>query len=147
MQLSEHFTLEEFVASSKAAELGIDNTPNAEIVANLTTTAQGFEQARSILGGVACHVTSGYRCTALNKAVGGVWNSAHLDGFAGDFKAPDFGTPLQIVEALAKAGLRCDQCIMEGNWVHLSFAPAMRCQILTATFDAHNEATYTNGVA
>lgn len=33
-------------------------------------------------------ITSGYRCTAHNKAVGGKSNSAHLFGFAADIAIP-----------------------------------------------------------
>jgi hypothetical protein len=146
MQLSEHFTLAEFVASATAQERGIDNTPSGEIVRHLTTTAQGFEQVRALLGH-AMHINSGYRCPELNKAVRGVWNSAHLTGYAGDFVCPDFGTPLQIVEAITKSGIKFDQRIQEGTWVHLSFDPELRQQVFTASFDTHGDATYTPGVA
>lgn len=146
MQLSIHFALNEFVDSETATGQGIDNTPSAEIIANLTTTAHGLELVRSLLG-FPLHINSGYRCPALNKAVKGVWNSAHLTGFAADIKCPEFGTPLQIVEMIVKSGIKFDQCIMEGTWVHISFDPAMRQETLTASFDAHGDATYTHGVA
>ena len=59
---------------------------------------------------------------------------AHPKGFAADFICSQFGTPLKIVQALAKSKIKFDQLIMEQTWVHVSFAPAMRQQILTATF-------------
>lgn len=146
MQLTEHFALSEFVYSATADAQGIDNTPAAEVIANLTTTAHGLELVRSLLG-FPLRITSGYRCPTLNKAVKGVPNSAHLTGFAADIVCPEFGTPLQIVQAVVKSGIRFDQCIMEGTWAHISFDPAMRQETLTASFDANGNATYTHGVA
>jgi len=146
MQLSPHFALEELVYSQTAQEGGINNTPSEAVVANLTTQAQGLELVRALLGNPML-VTSGYRCPALNKVVGGVPDSAHLVGFGTDFKCPAFGTPLQIVEAIVASDIKFDQCIQEGTWVHISFAPAMRQQTLTADFHDGGETTYTSGVA
>lgn len=144
MNLTAHFTLEELTFSSTAQRLAIDNTPDLGTVAHLTTLAMGLEQVRALLG-VPMHIDSGYRCPALNKAVGGVSNSAHVDGYAADFIAPDYGSPLMISRAIAGSGIAFDQCIQEGTWVHVSFDPRMRHQALTATFGP-NGATYTGGV-
>jgi zinc D-Ala-D-Ala carboxypeptidase len=120
MELSEHFTLEEMVASDTAAKGGIDNTPSPEIVEELKATTALLEKIRAILG-VPMQVTSGYRCPALNTAVGGVADSAHLFGQAADFVAPTFGSPLQICLALKPqaAALNFDQLIRESTWVHI----------------------------
>jgi zinc D-Ala-D-Ala carboxypeptidase len=142
--LTQHFTLEELVFSSTAQRLGIDNTPDPGKVKNLTTLANGLEQVRALLG-APMHIDSGYRCPALNKAVGGVANSAHVDGYAADFVCPDYGTPLQVARTIAGSGIAFDQCIQEGTWVHISFDPRLRHQALTATFGP-NGATYTGGV-
>lgn len=144
MQLTQHFTLEELTFSSTAARLAIDNTPSLEIVARLTKTAMGLEQVRALLG-APMHIDSGYRCPALNKAVGGVPDSAHVQGYAADFIAPDFGSPLQIARAIAGSGIALDQVIQEGTWVHISFDPRLRHQALTATFGPGG-ATYAKGV-
>lgn len=143
MNLTDHFTLEELTFSSTAQRLGIDNTPSLETVAKLTRTAMGLEQIRALLG-APMHIDSGYRCPALNKAVGGAATSAHMDGMAADFICPSFGDPLSIVKAIEASGIDFDQCIQEGTWVHVSFAPTMRRQILTAHF-SDNGATYTQG--
>lgn len=143
-QLTQHFSLEELTFSSTAQRLGIDNTPSLELVARLTKTAMGLEKIRALLG-VPMHIDSGYRCPALNKAVGGVPDSAHIEGYAADFIAPDFGSPLLIARAIAGSGIRFDQCIQEGQWCHVSFDPRMRHQALTATFGP-NGATYSGGV-
>ena len=146
-QLTEHFALEELTASQTALERGIDNTPAPDIIANLTVTAQGLEQVRALLGNNPIHISSGYRCSALNAAVRGVPDSAHLTGFAADIECPDFGTPTQIVEAIAASSIPFDQAITEGTWAHVSFAPTLRRNTLTAHFDGEGHATYTEGVA
>jgi zinc D-Ala-D-Ala carboxypeptidase len=144
MQLTQHFTLEELTFSSTAQRLGIDNSPTPTLAAHLTRLAMGLEQIRALLG-APMHIDSGYRCPALNKAVGGVLNSAHLDGYAADFVAPEYGTPLQVARAIAGSGIPFDQVIQEGTWVHVSFDPRLRRNALTATFGP-NGATYSGGV-
>src|SRR5258706_8215606 len=89
-KLSEHFTLAEFLVSTAAEKMGDPNTPTEEHLENLKQTAEGFEKIRSILGDCAIVITSGYRNPAVNKKVGGVKNSAHALGLAGDFRAAGF---------------------------------------------------------
>jgi zinc D-Ala-D-Ala carboxypeptidase len=144
VKLTAHFSLDELTFSSTAQRMGIDNTPDLETVARLTKLAMGLEQIRALLG-APLHIDSGYRCPALNKAVGGVANSAHLDGYAADFVCPDYGSPLQIARAVAGSGITFDQCIQEGTWVHVSFDPRARRQALTATFGPGG-VTYSGGV-
>lgn len=138
MNLTEHFSLEELIFSQTATRKGIDNTPSEDVKKNLQLLAENLEKVRAILG-FPLSISSGYRSYKLNKAVGGSPTSAHLEGHAADFTAPMYGDPLAIVRTLKQAGIQCDQCIMEGKWVHISFAPALRNQFMTATF--------TNGIA
>ena len=69
MQLTPHFSLAELTASNKAKDMGIDNTPPQELIPRLIRTAEMLERIRELLGAPVM-VTSGYRCSALNKAVG-----------------------------------------------------------------------------
>jgi len=144
MNLTAHFTLEELTFSSTAQRLGIDNMPSPEIAAHLTVCAMGLEKVRALLG-APLHIDSGYRCPALNKAVGGVPDSAHVQGYAADFVCQDYGTPLMIARAIAGSDIAFDQVIQEGSWVHISFDPRLRHQALTATFGAGG-ASYSKGV-
>lgn len=146
-QLTDHFSLAELTTSSTATRLSIDNTPPLEVVAHLTVLAMGLEKIRALLGSKPIHIDSGYRCPQLNRIVGGVKDSAHTTGYAADFVCPDFGSPVDIVRKIKAAGLRVDQCIQEGAWVHVSFDPAMRGQFLIANFAPGKPATYTAGVA
>lgn len=137
MRLSDHFTLDEltvtehraFIPANRDLALG-----DKRILHNLGHVAGRLELVRAILGHVPIHVTSGYRCADLNRAVGGSKTSAHMNGWAADFVCPAFGSPLQIAQELVKPnhGLRFDQLIMEGTWVHLSFDPQVRREVLHA---------------
>jgi zinc D-Ala-D-Ala carboxypeptidase len=121
--LTDHFTLEELTISQTAAREGIDNTPDAAALANLRTLAAVLERVRSALGNHAVAVSSGYRCPALNAAIGGSKTSAHMDGRAADFIVPAFGTVLQTARAIAASGIGFDQLIYEyGRWIHLGLA-------------------------
>lgn len=82
-------------------------------------------------------VTSGYRPTALNKAVGGSKTSNHLYGYAADCHTGNNGTDnVKIVEALLSLKIPFDECIVEKavfkkdgtlsscKWVHLALRPS-----------------------
>lgn len=123
MKLSPHFDLSEMITSREAVSKGIDNTPTEEIIENLRWWANNMEAVRAELGHPIV-VTSGYRCQRLNEAVGGVLNSDHVYGLAGDFICPGFGTPAQICDRLAFSGIPYKQLILEYDaWVHMSFPP------------------------
>jgi uncharacterized membrane protein len=91
-----------------------------------------MEKVRSILGDKPIKITSGYRSPAVNKRVGGVANSDHMSAWVCDFQCPQFGTPYEICKAIVASDLAFDQLICEKRvWVHVSFAPRMRGQVLT----------------
>lgn len=142
MKLTQHFNLAEFTQSQTATRKGIDNTPNSVVINNLTIVAANMETVRTLLNNLPIAISSGYRSPALNKAVGGSKTSAHVDGWACDFICPAFGTPVQIVDKLKDSDLKFDQIIEEGTWVHISFAPTRRRQVLKATFK-NGKASYT----
>lgn len=151
--LSEHFSLEEMIVSQTAARLGIDNTPSPAVVGHLTNLANCLEAVRVLLG-FPLIISSGYRSPELNKALGGVMNSAHVDGDAADFLCPGFGAPSVVCQKIADSGMTFDQLINEGGrpvpnpstgWTHISFADTARRQVLAATFDARGKASYSEG--
>lgn len=135
VKLTDHFSIKEATRSVTAMRFVIDNTPSEAQLNNMRYAAQQLEKVRVVLGGNSIHVDSWFRCKELNKKVGGVPNSGHLDGYCIDFICPDFGTPEDIIKAIIKAGIKFDQCIQEGDWVHISFAPAMRQIALNANFE------------
>lgn len=122
MNLSEHFSLQEFTASDTAERRGLNNALPTELIGAARVTAEMMEKIRAHLGGVPIHITSGYRCPELNRAVGSSGTSDHLKAAACDFKAPAFGTPLDICKALVPhmSVLGIGQIIYEFTWVHVS---------------------------
>jgi zinc D-Ala-D-Ala carboxypeptidase len=126
-----NFPLALLVRSETAEQQGIDNSPPPEVLDNLKVLAAGLEQVQSLLGR-PLEISSGYRCPALNAAVGGSTTSKHVQGLAVDFVCPEFGPPLEIARAIIDSAIVFDQCILEfGRWVHLSFGPQPRSRILT----------------
>lgn len=146
MKLSPHFYLSEFTDSERAVREGIDQTPPPEIIEILRGTANQMEYVREILGHPVV-ITSGWRSLTLNRAIGSDDTSDHIKGYAVDFKCPGFGLPKSIAKKLSECPtLKFDQLIFEGGWVHISFAPRMRRQVLTAHFTPGKKTQYTLGV-
>lgn len=143
---SSNFPLAELWHSDVAVCLGIDNTPTESVVEALRNTALKLDTIRAALGHRPILINSGYRCPELNRAVRGSSTSAHMYGWAVDFRCPAYGTPKDIVRFLSKYPLEFDQLIEEGTWVHIAFAPGLRRQVLTAHFKPGGGVTYTEGV-
>jgi zinc D-Ala-D-Ala carboxypeptidase len=121
MRLSENFSLEELTASETAARKGIDNTPSEEVIDNLKRLAAALQEVRALFNHRAILISSGYRSPELNQAVGGSGTSDHCKGLAADFICPSYGTPNDIVRAIAASDLSFKQVIREfDKWVHLS---------------------------
>jgi Peptidase M15 len=146
--VTRNFYLSEFIVSDIAVRLGIDNTPSASITATLVNVLiPAMQDVRDIIGKPIL-VKSGYRCPALNEAVRGAQGSQHMDGHACDFVSPSFGTPSQIASFLVDrmSEVNFDQLILEGGWVHVSFAPRRRNEVLTAHFTSQG-VSYTQGLS
>ncbi len=125
MNLTQHFTLAELTASNKARELNIDNTPRPELVPRLVMVAEMLERIRTTLN-CPVVVTSGYRCEALNLAVGGSSTSDHPRGHAADIVCPRYGTATEVARTLAPlvSVLGIGQLLLEQvggkKWIHVS---------------------------
>lgn len=133
MNLSPNFTLEELTHSEIAERLGLNNTPNEDVKANLVRLARFLEEVRAVLKRPIM-VNSAYRSPKVNEAVGSKPTSQHCIGCAADIKVPGL-TPDNIVKELLKTNLEYDQLIREfDSWVHISipnkFADKPRKQVL-----------------
>lgn len=130
MKLTPHFSLEEFVRSATAQAKGIDNSlnPTAKadqaVILNLKTLCENILEP---LRDHACQpiiISSGYRCPALNSAVGGSKTSQHLTGEACDIHIPSIIQGKQWIEWIMD-NTTFDQLIWERNsagvhWIHVS---------------------------
>jgi zinc D-Ala-D-Ala carboxypeptidase len=144
MNLSEHFTLEEAIESDIATRFGIDNSPNERQLSNMILAAKYLESVRALLDNKKITVSSWLRVPLVNKKAGGALNSAHLDGFAIDFRCDDFGNPYEICQKISKSEIKFDQIIHEyGRWCHISFDPKMRGDLLTIF---NPKKTYISGI-
>ena len=120
-----YFTISELCASDVAKKKGIYNEPTAWVADNLVRLVENVLDPLRQAYGKPIKVNSGYRSKALNKAVGGVSNSQHLDGMAADI----VGTPntpeenKNLFELVKKLNLPFCQLIDESNmtWVHVSY--------------------------
>ena len=119
LQLSEHFSLAEFIFSQTAARNGIDNTPSPKTIANMKRLcAQVLEPLRAHVQ-QPIRVSSGYRCPELNRRIGGAPESQHIKGEAADIVVAGW-TPRQLCDWI-HANCDYDQVIEEyGRWTHVS---------------------------
>ena len=108
-----HFTIKELTASATAQRLDIDNTPTAEAVANLQQLVANVLDPLRETYGRPIYVNSGYRCPALNRAVGGVPSSQHLTGEAADITAGSKRENRRLLALVKKMKLPVDQVIDE----------------------------------
>jgi uncharacterized protein YcbK (DUF882 family) len=127
MNLSPHFTLDELTHTDHRE---IDNSPTQDEISNLQQLANFLEEVKTVLGGKPIMISSGFRCKALNDAVGSKDTSQHRTGFAADFRVPGM-TPDEVVRAVIASGIGYDQIIREfDRWTHISVADNPRKQAL-----------------
>lgn len=118
--------MEELYASATATAKGINNKPSVQQMINLVyLTAYVLEPLRVAMG-EPIKIGSGFRCQALNKAVGGVYNSQHMKGQAADLCIDGDIQKGRKWFNYIKNHLPFDQLIWEHNskgtyWVHVSF--------------------------
>lgn len=120
-----HFTIEELCHSDTANARGIDNTPTEEAKENLQALIENVLDPLREAYGKPIYVNSGYRCPALNKAVGGVSTSEHQSGRAADIDTHDYNENKKLFELAQELNLPFRQLIDESNlsWVHISYNP------------------------
>ena len=122
MMLSEHFSMDELTCSATARAMGIVNLPGNIELANLKFLCEDvLEPARKVIG-EPIHITSGYRCLALNRAVGGVAQSYHVRGLAADLHIVSDAHASRLADAL-NAQPYCDLILVEhahgASWLHV----------------------------
>ena len=133
MKLTKNFSLNEFISSETALRRGIDNTPSAEVLANLKALCENIMQPLRDWYGKPINITSGYRSPALNRAIKGAANSDHMKGQAVDFTLPKEDYP-KVFEWL-RNNVNYTQIIDEFgfSWIHISYdAKNLKKQALKA---------------
>jgi zinc D-Ala-D-Ala carboxypeptidase len=126
MQLTEHFSLEEFTNSTTALKLGITNTPNTDEIECLRQLCIHTWEPLRVDIGVPISMESGFRCELLNNAVGGVPDSQHRRGEAGDGNGQGL-SPMDLIRRVVLLKLDFDEAIDEWDvdanthWLHMSY--------------------------
>ena len=125
IKIAKYFTLMEMCASNTAKEKGIKNQPTVTEVVNLTLLCtKVLDPLRKAMGPIT--INSGFRCKALNAAVGGVSNSQHCKGQAADINIKGDIAYGKKIFSWIKYNCEFDQLIWEHNkagayWVHVSY--------------------------
>ena len=115
--MTPHFTLAELTVTDHRT---LDNTPDADALANLQRLAAFLEQVREVLGNRMVVINSAYRSAAVNAACGSRESSQHRLGCAADIRVPGMA-PDAVVRAVMASGLAYDQLIKEfDSWTHIS---------------------------
>lgn len=139
MQLTNNFSLKELTVSDTATRLGLDNTPNETVTANLKTLAENILQPIREHYGKSVKVNSGYRAPEVNAAVGGSKTSDHCKGQAADIEITGVANG-DLAKYIAE-NFKFTQVILEfytqgipdSGWVHVSYdSNDLKCQTLTA---------------
>lgn len=132
--MGKYFSIAELTKSSTAIKKKINNTPTKEIENNLNQLIDNILDPLREAWGQPIIVGSGYRCEALNKAVGGAAHSQHKLGQAADIhtKSDSAKDNKKLFELIKQLKLPFDQLINEYNynWIHVSYSPRNRRQIL-----------------
>lgn len=118
LQLSEFFKLGEFIQSRTACSQNIlaQFVYHKDIVDNIRYLHDKLILPLRQAINAPITITSGYRCRALNMAVGGANNSLHLWGLAADISAGDRQSLLIETARLFKF----HELIIHKTYIHLS---------------------------
>ena len=137
-----YFSINELTFSATALREGIDNRPSKCAYHLLHVLVDQLLDPIRRRYGAPIIVTSGYRCPALNTAVGGVANSHHIVGCAADITTGNIENNTMlfalIIDMQTTHAIRFTQLIAEKDyrWLHISYVPGMlRDQIIDVNSD------------
>jgi len=147
MNLSKHFTLEEFEKSQTATRKGIKNKAGSGEIKNLGDLCYEVLEPVRVKFDKPVTITSGYRSPELSEAIGSKSTSQHCKGEAVDMEV--IGVSNLQVALWIENNLDFDQLILEfwtgeanSGWIHVSYKDGSnRKQVLT-----YDGKSYTNGL-
>jgi len=125
--LSDHFSLAEFTKSQTAIRKGIKNDPNDAAIENIRLLCENILEPVREHYDIPFTLNSGFRCLALNEAVGSSSRSQHVTGQAADFEIPTIAN--KDLAHWIMDNLDYDQVLLEfykegdpsSGWVHCSY--------------------------
>ncbi len=149
--LSPDFSLEELVYSPTAHRLGLDNTPDDDIIESMRTLCiHLWQPIRDEKGPII--VDSGYRSYEVNKAVGGTTNSQHMRGQAIDGRSHTVST-YDLAKWITE-NVEFDEVILEcytpgapwSGWVHASYHQGQNRKNVLTAFRKDGKFEYERGL-
>lgn len=121
MKLSEHFTVRELTTTSHTKYQSMNQELALENISSIESLAWFAEQVRAFIN-VPMVVTSGFRCYALNKELGGSSTSQHMFFQAIDF-IPKGMSIDECFDKIKSSKLVYGQLIKEHSgksvWIHI----------------------------
>lgn len=120
-----YFSFQEMERSDTAVRYAIDNSIPENLKNNVARLVDNVLDPLREAWGRPLTVSSGYRCPALNKAVGGSATSHHLRGMAADITTGNNADNRRLFQLIINLGLPFTQLIDERDfsWVHVSYDP------------------------
>ena len=139
-KICEFITYDEATKSNTGIRLGIKNNPSEDALSKMKTLGlYVFDPVRRYFG-VPIRVSSFFRCSELNRKIGGASNSQHVTGEAIDIEMSNNSHTNSELFNYIKTNIDFDQLIWEFGddanpaWVHVSYknSNTNRHQVLRA---------------
>lgn len=121
-QRESYFSIDELAHSNTARSRRIDNTPNADAESEMQRLIDNVLDPLREYVGSPIHVSSGYRGSELNRAVGGVSNSIHKTGRAADITSRTMNAS-QLFNYIVKSDVLFDRAALYPTFVHIEVPP------------------------
>lgn len=127
MYTPKFFSFDELISTESTAQE--NNIPSWDDIQRLTLLCRWILDPVREKYGKPIVVTSGFRSPFLNRLVGGVSTSQHMQGLAADLRCDD---PKVLFDLIAESDLPFDQLIyyQKKKFVHVSYSPTYRHEVI-----------------
>jgi uncharacterized protein YcbK (DUF882 family) len=127
MYRPKYFSFTEMISTSSTAQE--NNLPDWDDINRMLELCRWILDPAREMYGKFIVVTSGFRTPYLNRLVGGVSTSQHMQGLAADLRCDD---PKALFDLIAESDLPFDQLIyyQKKKFVHVSYSPTYRHEVI-----------------
>lgn len=127
MYRPKYFSFTEMISTSSTVQE--NNLPDWDDINRLLELCRWILDPVREMYGKPIVVTSGFRTSFLNRLVGGVSTSQHMQGLAADLRCDD---PKALFDLIAESNLPFDQLIyyQKKKFVHVSYSPTYRHEVI-----------------
>lgn len=127
MYKPKYFSFTEMIRTSSTAQE--NNLPDWDDINRLLELCRWILDPVREMYGKSIVVNSGFRTPFLNRLVGGVSTSQHMQGLAADLRCDD---PKALFDLIAESDLPFDQLIyyQKRKFVHVSYSPTYRHEVI-----------------